>query len=104
MNNLSLNLLVGEKSMPQILKVLILVNCFGTFLTCNSGFHIKLIFYVLLKIMNILHEGGVKHFFDPSEGGSDIFFTCLRGVKHFFNIFGISPIQSFSFYCYAPYS
>ena len=45
------NLLVGEKSMPQILKVLILVNCFGTFLTCNSGFHIKLIFYVLLKIL-----------------------------------------------------
>ena len=25
-----------------------------------------------------------------------------EGVKHFFNIFGISPIYSFSFYCYAP--
>ena len=46
LNNLLLNLLVGEKSMPQILKVMILVNCFGTSLKCNSEFHIKLIFHV----------------------------------------------------------
>ena len=74
MSNLLLNLLVGEKSMPQIMKVFILVTCFGTFLTCNSGFHIKLIFYVLLKIINILHEGEMSNiFFTCPRGGSDIF-------------------------------
>ena len=87
MNNLSLNLLVGAKSMPQILKVLILVKNFGTWISHLVDF------YVLLKIINFLHEQGVvKPFFHLSEGGSNIFF----------NIFGISPIHSFSFYCYAP--
>ena len=68
--------------MPQIMKVFILLTCFGTFLTCNSGFHIKLIFYVLLKIMNILHEGG---------GGQTFFSPVRGGIKHFFSTFLESP-------------
>ena len=79
--------------MPQILKVLILVNCFGTFLTSNSGFQIKLIFYIILKTIRILHErGGVKHFFHLSEGGVRHFFqTSEGGVKHFFQHFRNLP-------------
>ena len=90
--------------MPQILKVLILVNCFGTFLTSNSGFQIKLIFYIILKTIHILHEQrGVKHFFHLSEGGVRHFFQMFEGGSNiFFNILGISPIHSFSFYSYAP--
>ena len=63
--------------MPQILKVLILVKNFGTWISHLVDF------YVLLKIIHFLHEQGVvKPFFHLSEGGSNIFF----------NIFGITPI------------
>ena len=54
--------------MPQIMKVFILVTCFGTFLTCNSGFHIKLILYVLENLEAIIlpnfkevRQDGTKH-------------------------------------------
>ena len=51
-----------------------------------------------------MNEGGSNIFFTSPRGGSDIFFRHLRGGSSiFFNILGISPIHSFSFYCYAPY-
>ena len=61
-------------------------------------------FMCFWKSWTFYMKGGSNIFFTRPRGGSDIFFTCLRGGSSiFFNIFGISPIQSFSFYCYAPY-
>ena len=93
----------SDKRPQNFGKYLFLKLVLAPSVTCNCGFYLKLIFYTLLKITNIFG-------YFLNDGGSTFFFTCPRGVIHFFtcprggsNIFGISPTNSFSFYCYAPY-